>query len=162
MISTYAQMLAKQVAEDSQKSLILDKIAKQTFRVTARPSSPPVLRLETLVFDRDRRQVVARFADAGSAASKTVVAGIVLLDSETLVPLTISYSTHTDVSLDPATGMPKRVTLDIPADVRVEGRSIVAVAMLDLEPCGELVIDAVKLPPWTFAQEVKWLVGMRK
>ena len=34
VISTYAQMLAKQVAEDSQKSLILDKIAKQTFRAS--------------------------------------------------------------------------------------------------------------------------------
>jgi PAS domain S-box-containing protein len=34
VISTYAQMLAKQVQEDSQKSLILDKIAKQTFRAS--------------------------------------------------------------------------------------------------------------------------------
>jgi signal transduction histidine kinase len=34
VISTYAQMLAKQVAEDSQKSIILDKIAKQTFRAS--------------------------------------------------------------------------------------------------------------------------------
>ena len=34
VISTYAQMLAKQVAEDSQKTLILDKIAKQTFRAS--------------------------------------------------------------------------------------------------------------------------------
>jgi len=34
VISTYAQMLAKQVADDSQKSVILDKIAKQTFRAS--------------------------------------------------------------------------------------------------------------------------------
>jgi two-component system, NtrC family, sensor kinase len=34
VISTYAQMLAKQVAEDAQKSMILDKIAKQTFRAS--------------------------------------------------------------------------------------------------------------------------------
>ena len=34
VISTYAQMLAKQVAEDTQKSVILDKIAKQTFRAS--------------------------------------------------------------------------------------------------------------------------------
>jgi two-component system, NtrC family, sensor kinase len=34
VISTYAQMLAKQVAEDTQKSMILDKIAKQTFRAS--------------------------------------------------------------------------------------------------------------------------------
>jgi len=34
VISTYAQMLAKQVADDSQKTLILDKIAKQTFRAS--------------------------------------------------------------------------------------------------------------------------------
>jgi two-component system, NtrC family, sensor kinase len=34
VISTYAQMLAKQVAEDSAKSQILDKIAKQTFRAS--------------------------------------------------------------------------------------------------------------------------------
>src|ERR1051326_5162085 len=34
VISTYAQMLAKQVAEDWQKSLILEKIAKQTFRAS--------------------------------------------------------------------------------------------------------------------------------
>jgi signal transduction histidine kinase len=34
VISTYAQMLAKQVAEDSQKSAILEKIAKQTFRAS--------------------------------------------------------------------------------------------------------------------------------
>jgi signal transduction histidine kinase len=34
VISTYAQMLAKQVAEDSQKSLILEKIAKQTCRAS--------------------------------------------------------------------------------------------------------------------------------
>ena len=34
VISTYAQMLAKQVAEDSTKSMILDKIAKQTFRAS--------------------------------------------------------------------------------------------------------------------------------
>jgi PAS domain S-box-containing protein len=34
VISTYAQMLAKQVSEDSQKSLILEKIAKQTFRAS--------------------------------------------------------------------------------------------------------------------------------
>ncbi len=34
VISTYAQMLAKQVAGDSQKTVILDKIAKQTFRAS--------------------------------------------------------------------------------------------------------------------------------
>jgi two-component system, NtrC family, sensor kinase len=34
VISTYAQMLAKQVAEDTQKSMLLDKIAKQTFRAS--------------------------------------------------------------------------------------------------------------------------------
>ena len=34
VISTYAQMLAKQVAEDAQKSHMLDKIAKQTFRAS--------------------------------------------------------------------------------------------------------------------------------
>jgi two-component system, NtrC family, sensor kinase len=34
VISTYAQMLAKQVAEDEQKSRILDKIARQTFRAS--------------------------------------------------------------------------------------------------------------------------------
>ena len=34
VISTYAQMLAKQVSEDSQKSMILEKIAKQTFRAS--------------------------------------------------------------------------------------------------------------------------------
>jgi hypothetical protein len=34
VISTYAQMLAKQVSDDSQKSMILDKIAKQTFRAS--------------------------------------------------------------------------------------------------------------------------------
>jgi len=34
VISTYAQMLAKQVADDTQKSMILDKIAKQTFRAS--------------------------------------------------------------------------------------------------------------------------------
>jgi two-component system, NtrC family, sensor kinase len=34
VISTYAQMLAKQVADDSQKSILLDKIAKQTFRAS--------------------------------------------------------------------------------------------------------------------------------
>jgi two-component system NtrC family sensor kinase len=34
VISSYAQMLAKQVADDSQKSLMLDKIAKQTFRAS--------------------------------------------------------------------------------------------------------------------------------
>jgi hypothetical protein len=34
VISTYAQMLAKQVAEDSAKSQILEKIAKQTFRAS--------------------------------------------------------------------------------------------------------------------------------
>jgi two-component system NtrC family sensor kinase len=34
VISTYAQMLGKQVADDEQKSRILDKIAKQTFRAS--------------------------------------------------------------------------------------------------------------------------------
>jgi two-component system, NtrC family, sensor kinase len=34
VISTYAQMLGKQVAEDEQKSRILEKIAKQTFRAS--------------------------------------------------------------------------------------------------------------------------------
>jgi PAS domain S-box-containing protein len=34
VISTYAQMLGKQVAEDEQKSRMLDKIAKQTFRAS--------------------------------------------------------------------------------------------------------------------------------
>jgi hypothetical protein len=34
VISTYAQMLAKQVANDEQKSILLDKIAKQTFRAS--------------------------------------------------------------------------------------------------------------------------------
>ena len=34
VISTYAQMLAKQVADDEQKSLMLEKIAKQTFRAS--------------------------------------------------------------------------------------------------------------------------------
>jgi two-component system, NtrC family, sensor kinase len=34
VISTYAQMLAKQVSEDDQKAKLLDKIAKQTFRAS--------------------------------------------------------------------------------------------------------------------------------
>jgi PAS domain S-box-containing protein len=34
VISTYAQMLTKQVADDEQKSRMLDKIAKQTFRAS--------------------------------------------------------------------------------------------------------------------------------
>jgi len=34
VISTYAQMLAKQVADDEQKSRMLDKISKQTFRAS--------------------------------------------------------------------------------------------------------------------------------
>lgn len=34
VISTYAQMLAKQVADDEQKSRMLEKIAKQTFRAS--------------------------------------------------------------------------------------------------------------------------------
>jgi signal transduction histidine kinase len=34
VISTYAQMLAKQVANDEQKTVLLDKIAKQTFRAS--------------------------------------------------------------------------------------------------------------------------------
>ncbi|MBI1896848.1 MAG: PAS domain S-box protein [Acidobacteria bacterium] len=34
VISTYAQMLAKQISEDEQKSRLLDKIAKQTFRAS--------------------------------------------------------------------------------------------------------------------------------
>src|SRR5439155_1245169 len=34
VISTYAQMLAKQVANDEQKSKLLEKIAKQTFRAS--------------------------------------------------------------------------------------------------------------------------------
>ncbi len=34
VISTYAQMLAKQVADDEQKSKLLDKIANQTFRAS--------------------------------------------------------------------------------------------------------------------------------
>jgi two-component system, NtrC family, sensor kinase len=34
VISTYAQMLAKQVSEDEQKSKLLEKIAKQTFRAS--------------------------------------------------------------------------------------------------------------------------------
>ncbi|MBV9770257.1 MAG: PAS domain-containing protein, partial [Bryobacterales bacterium] len=34
VISTYAQMLAKQISQDEQKSKLLDKIAKQTFRAS--------------------------------------------------------------------------------------------------------------------------------
>jgi PAS domain S-box-containing protein len=34
VISTYAQMLAKRVSDDEQKTVILDKIAKQTFRAS--------------------------------------------------------------------------------------------------------------------------------
>jgi signal transduction histidine kinase len=34
VISTYAQMLAKQIAGDEQKSVLLDKIARQTFRAS--------------------------------------------------------------------------------------------------------------------------------
>jgi len=34
VISTYAQMLAKQLGNDDQKSILLDKIAKQTFRAS--------------------------------------------------------------------------------------------------------------------------------
>ena len=34
VISTYAQMLAKQISGDDQKSKLLDKIAKQTFRAS--------------------------------------------------------------------------------------------------------------------------------
>ncbi len=34
VISTYAQMLAKQISGDEQKSKLLDKIAKQTFRAS--------------------------------------------------------------------------------------------------------------------------------
>ncbi len=34
VISTYAQMLAKQISSDDQKSKLLDKIAKQTFRAS--------------------------------------------------------------------------------------------------------------------------------
>ena len=38
VISTYAQMLAKQVSGDDPKSRLLEKIAKQTFRRPARSS----------------------------------------------------------------------------------------------------------------------------
>jgi PAS domain S-box-containing protein len=34
VISTYAQMLAKRISDDEQKSVLLDKIAKQTFRAS--------------------------------------------------------------------------------------------------------------------------------
>ncbi len=134
-----------------------------TFRAVDLPAlAPAPIRLESLDFDAARRRVVARFSGGTEPLRRAIVPGIALLDRETLVPLPIPYSTHTAEEIDPATRLPRIVTLDIPGDVHVEGRALVAVALLDLEPCGEIVIDAVKLPPWTFSSELRWMLGMRR
>ncbi len=55
VISTYAQMLAKQVAGDEQKSQLLDKIAKQTFRASEIVNSLlNFSRTSTTAFERSR------------------------------------------------------------------------------------------------------------
>ena len=70
VISTYAQMLAKQISGDAQKAPLLEKIARQTFRASEIVNS-------LLNFSRtsptefvsvDLNKVAARDADAGGAS----------------------------------------------------------------------------------------------
>jgi hypothetical protein len=61
VISTYAQMLAKQVADDEKKSLLLDKIAKQTFRASEIVNSLlNFSRTSTTAFDQVKLERVAQ------------------------------------------------------------------------------------------------------
>jgi PAS domain S-box-containing protein len=61
VISTYAQMLAKQVADDEKKSLLLDKIAKQTFRASEIVNSLlNFSRTSTTAFDHVKLERVAQ------------------------------------------------------------------------------------------------------
>ena len=91
VISTYAQMLAKQVAEDSQKSIILDKIAKQTFRASEIVNS-------LLNFSRTSSTT---FGDV--SLNKVVQETVSLLDHQ-LQKASISVRTDLSATLPPVHG----------------------------------------------------------
>jgi two-component system, NtrC family, sensor kinase len=91
VISTYAQMLAKQVADDSQKSVLLDKIAKQTFRASEIVNS-------LLNFSRTS---TTSFGDIG--LNRVIQETLSLLDHQ-LQKSGVSVKTDLDPSLPPVYG----------------------------------------------------------
>ena len=91
VISTYAQMLAKQVADDEQKSRMLDKIAKQTFRASEIVNS-------LLNFSRTSTTEIIR-VDLNRVIQETLS----LLDHQ-LLKAGIEVKTNLSSSLNPVNG----------------------------------------------------------
>ena len=131
---------------------------------TAVPLVTPLtagIRLEKITFHPHRRQFIARFA-CESAPSCVVMPGLLLLDAQTLEPLAVPYTTHTYVSRDGKNGNIKKAVVDIPADIVLDDRSILAIAMLDLTPVGEKQFAIGKLSPWTIWNEFREALWWRR
>ncbi len=133
-----------------------------TFRSVSLPvRTPQGIRLEKITFHPHRRQFIARFACDGPL-SRTVVPGILLLDAVTMEPLPVPYTSHTYASVDGKTRTLKKVVVDIPADVILDHRSILAIALLDLTVIGERQFAIGKLSPWTVWNEIREALGWKR
>jgi two-component system, NtrC family, sensor kinase len=91
VISTYAQMLAKQVAEDEQKSRILEKIARQTFRASEIVNS-------LLNFSRTPT------AELADVQLNSVIQETLSLLGHQLMKAGVEVRTNLDTGLDPVKG----------------------------------------------------------
>jgi hypothetical protein len=96
VISTYAQMLAKQVAEDDQKSRILEKIARQTFRASEIVNS-------LLNFSRTSS------AELTDVQLNRVIQETLSLLEHQLKKAGIEVRTNLDPDLDPVKGNPGKL-----------------------------------------------------
>jgi hypothetical protein len=96
VISTYAQMLAKQVAEDEQKSRILEKIARQTFRASEIVNS-------LLNFSRTPT------SELTEVQLNSVIQETLSLLGHQLMKAGVEVRTNLDAMLDPVKGNPGKL-----------------------------------------------------
>jgi signal transduction histidine kinase len=125
VISTYAQMLAKQVAEDEQKSRILEKIARQTFRASEIVNS-------LLNFSRNSN------ADLAEVQLNRVIQETLSLLEHQLTKAGIAVRTRLDPQLGPVKGNPgklQQVFLNLFMNARdaMEPRGVLAVTTQNSE-----------------------------
>jgi len=125
VISTYAQMLAKQVAEDEQKSRILEKIARQTFRASEIVNS-------LLNFSRNSN------ADLAEVQLNRVIQETLSLLEHQLMKAGIEVRTRLDPQLGPVKGNPgklQQVFLNLFMNARdaMEPRGVLAVTTQNSE-----------------------------
>jgi len=116
------------------------------------------LRVRSFAYERRRRQVVLEFDADPSYRRCDAAPGILLYDQRTLQPLAIDYTRWLTTERT-AGGIPVRAVLDIPPSVRLWGRSIQAIAFIDLEERAVLDLKRVhQLRRDSVASTARWLL----